>query len=93
MMDRYAEASGKFFDELARSSYDGVRALFLDMMRECAIKCACEAAARPEVGIGQWAGGRISICNELTDGVEDALERLKGKASPEKREGFAFPPI
>jgi len=93
MTDRYQEKSEAFFDELARSSYDNVRGLFLEMMRECALRCACEVGSNPTAEIGKWAAGRISICSEWTDGVEGALARLKEKASSEKREGFAYPPI
>lgn len=93
MMDRYQEISAKLFDMFARREYDEIRETFLAAMRECAIKCAVEAAENPTCGIGQWDGGKISICRELTDGVEGALARAKGEANPDAEAGLAFSPI
>lgn len=91
MTDEYTERSERFFDELAHREYDEIRNLFLGMMKECALRCALEAAKNPQLGVGQWAGGRISICDEWMDGVRDALERAKGKASPEAGAGLVIP--
>ena len=91
MTEEYTERSERFFDELAHREYDEIRNLFLAMARECALRSALESAKNPTVGIGQWAGGRISICEEWTDGARDALERAKGKASPEAGAGLVLP--
>jgi hypothetical protein len=93
MTDSYQQASEAFFDELARTENSETRKLFLAMLRECVLRSACDAAANPTVGVGQWSGGRISICDEWTKDVESALARAKGKASPDADAGFAYPPI
>lgn len=92
MIHNYAEASERLFDALSRRENDEIRGLFLAAMRECALMCALDSAANPTVGVGQWSGGRISICQEWTKGVEDALARAKGKASPDVGPGLALPP-
>ena len=91
-MDGFMEKAEAFYDAFAHREYDELRLLFLEMMKACALKCALEAAKNPTLGVGQWAGGRISICDELTNGVEDALLRAKGKANPEVSDGLALPP-
>lgn len=93
MIDKYREKSLVFFEMLVKSEYSAVRQAFCEMMRECAMKCAVEAADHPAEGIGQWSGGRISICREWTDAVESALARAKGEANPNADVGLAYPPI
>lgn len=93
MMDIYREKSTEFFDMLASPVYSAVRKTFCEMMRECALNCALESADNPTAGVGQWSGGRISICREWSDGVESALARAKGKANPDAEAGLAYPPV
>ena len=93
MMDKYCEKSTEFFDLLALPVYSAVREAFCEMIRECALNCALESADNPTAGVGQWSGGKISICREWSDGVESALARAKGKANPDAEAGLAYPPV
>lgn len=93
MIDRYLEKSTLFFDILARSEYSEVRAAFCEMIRECVLKCAIEAADNQAEGVGLWSGGKISICREWVDSVEGALARAKGQANPDAEARLAYPPI
>lgn len=93
MMDRYQEKTERFFAALARNEYSEVRVAFCEMARECALKYALEAADNPEAGVGQWSGGKISVCREWMDGVESALARAKGEANSDGEAGFAYPPV
>lgn len=93
MMDRYEEAADAFFGELARSSYDNARELFKAMLRELVLKCAVEGGENPSEGLGQWVGGRISICSELTSRTDAALARELGKANPGGCDGLSDAPV
>lgn len=93
MMEKYREKSGLFFELLARNEYSEVCVAFCEMARECALKCAIESADNPASGVGQWSGGKISICREWVDNVESALARAKGKANPDDEAGLAYPPV
>lgn len=93
MMEGYREKSKVFFELLARNEYSEVRVAFCEMARECVLKCAIESADNPALGIGQWSGGKISICREWVDGVGSALARAKGEANPDDEAGLAYPPV
>ena len=93
MIDRYDETANAFFGELARSSNDELRGRFTAMLRELVLKCAVEGGENPSSGLGLWAGGRISICDELTKRAEAALAREREKANPASQDGFSDVPI
>lgn len=93
MTDRFEEAAEAFFGELARSSNDELRGRFTAMLREMVVRCAVEGAANPAEGIGQWSGGRISICDELMTRADEALARERGKANSAFADGFSNAPV
>ena len=93
MMDNFDKAAETFFGELALTANSGLCMGFKAMLRELALRCAIEGGANPAVGLDRWVGGRISICDELTNRADEALARERAKANPALAEGFSDAPI
>lgn len=84
----YEEAADRFFAELLKPGREGAAEAFGEMLRERVYKSAADCARRPDMGVGQWAGGQISVCDELLTRLELARAPEAGDATPDDGAGF-----
>lgn len=69
-----------FCEEMAKPRNAELSELFCASMEAFIMDSAVAAARDPVAGVGQWAGGRISVCDELVKGLMVALAKAKSDA-------------